>query len=923
MKHIFLTFVGLMVFVFTINAQIPQAINYQGVARGADGNVLVNQNLSIKLSIISDSINGPAEYIECHARTTDENGLFTLQIGQGSGQLGIFGTIDWGAKTYFLKVEIDPTGGINYIFAGTSRFVSVPYALVALKALNGFSGDYNDLTNLPLLFDWEFSSLIGKPTTIGGYGITNGMTTSHPANLITTSLISKWNMAYSWGPHAGLYRPISYVPSWGQITSNPFQFTSPVNAQILRYNATSGKWENWTPDYLTSYTETDPIFVAWDKSSGIMVSVSQISDFNESVTNNPAVVANTAKISYPLADAAKLAGIADSAEQNVNADWNAITGDAQILNKPVFSAVALTGNYNDLVSKPEGTQLGDMLYWNGTTWQRIPVGNSGQVLVLIDSVPTWGQSYMSVPIVHTTQAYNISANAAFSGGNCSDGGSPITARGVCWSTSENPTILDNKTEDGPGSGTYVSTITSLGANTTYHVRAYATNSIGTSYGEDLPFSTVAFTTNGISGITSNSAIGGGSILGDGGSPITARGVCWNTSTAPTISNGKTTDGSGTGTFSSTIINLAGNSRYYVRAYYINSLGVFYANEVTFVTNPVIPIVTTGDTLNVANTTAQIANNNVTNDGGSAITERGVCWGTASNPITAGNKIVDGSGMGLFTCSLSGLTANTTYYVRAYAINGLGTAYGSNTILKTKGIAPAVTTDSITGIMNTTAIVHGTVLTAGNPALTERGFCWHTVANPTINNNKISCGNGIGTFSGALTVLVPNTKYYVRAYSTNSQGTTYGNEISFTTLGAYYAGFENGMPNGWGGMWSVVTGNSYDGYYSLTSEHVNDTISFTRTISNPAGGQITFQYRATTYSNYCSGPGGGPSYGSTGTKFYIDNVEKASFADAGWALVTVPVTAGTHTFKWKNVGWSVWCSSGNTGKAWIDFIICTE
>lgn len=922
MKHIFLTFVGLMVFVFTINAQIPQAINYQGVARGADGNVLVNQNLSIKLSIISDSINGPVEFIECHARTTDENGLFTLQIGQGSGQLGIFSTIDWGAKTYFLKVEIDPTGGISYIFAGTSRFVSVPYALVALKALNGFSGDYNDLTNLPLLFDWEFSSLIGKPTTIGGYGITNGMTTSHPANSITTSLISKWNMAYSWGNHAGLYRPISYVPSWGQITSNPFQFTSPVNNQILRYNATSGKWENWTPDYLTSYTETDPVFVAWDKSSGIMVSVSQISDFNESVTNNPAVVANTAKISYPLADAAKLAGIADSAEQNVNADWNAITGDAQILNKPVLSAVALTGNYNDLVSKPEGTQLGDMLYWNGTTWQRIPVGNSGQVLVLIDSVPTWGQSYMSVPVVHTTQAFNISANAAFSGGNCSDGGSPITARGVCWSTTENPTILDSKTEDGPGSGTYVSTMTSLETNTNYHVRAYATNSIGTSYGEDLPFSTVAFTTNGISGITSNSAIGGGSILGDGGSPITARGVCWNTSTAPTISNGKTTDGSGTGTFSSTIINLAGNSRYYVRAYYINSLGVFYANEVTFVTNPVIPIVTTGDTLNVTNTTAQIANNNVTNDGGNAIIERGVCWGTSSNPTTAGNKIVDGSGMGLFTCSLSGLTANTTYYVRAYAINGLGTAYGSNKTLVTKGIPATLTTDAIQGISQTTAVAYGTIINVGSSSVTERGFCWKVnSANPTISNSKVACGSGSGSFNAIMTFLTPNTVYHIRSYAITAQGVSYGADSTFSTLPGYYEGFESAFPSDWNGMWSLSTSNDYEGFYSLFSDHTNDTISFTKTISTPNGGQVSFWYVAANYN--CS-------YGSyhsdtpTRTQFFIDGVLKTTCTNTTWSIISFPITAGTHTFTWKNIGraGTSYCwSDGFDGNAWIDYFIC--
>jgi hypothetical protein len=924
MKQIFLTFICLTVLILTLNAQTPQAINYQGVARGNDGNVLVNQNLSIKLSILSDSINGTAEFIECHSKTTDGNGLFTLQIGQGSGQFGVFNTINWGAKTYYLKVEIDPTGGLSYQYAGTSLFVSVPYALYAENARNGFSGDYNDLSNLPLLFDWEYSSLIGKPTTLGGYGIMNGMSTSHPANSITTSLISKWNMAYSWGNHAGLYRPISYVPSWGQITSNPFQFTSSVNNQILRYNSTTGKWENWTPDYLTNYAETDPVFVAWDKSSGIIVTVSQISDFNEGVTNNAAVLANTAKISYPLADAAKLAGIADSAEQNVNADWNATNGDAQILNKPVFSTVALTGNYNDLGSKPEGTQVGDMLYWNGTTWQRVPVGNSGQVLVLVDSVPTWGQSYISVPIVHTTQAYNISSNAALSGGYCSDGGSPITVRGVCWSTSENPTILDSKTADGPGSGAYISNISSLEANTTYHVRAYATNNIGTSYGEDLPFSTTAFTTNGISGITSNSAIGGGVILGDGGSTITARGVCWHTSSTPTISNEKTTNGSGTGSFTSTISNLSGNTKYFVRAYYINSLGVFYANEVSFITNPVVPVVTTGDTLNLTTTTAQIHNSNVTNDGGGNIIERGVCWGTASNPTTAGNRTIDGNGLGLFSSTISGLSPNTTYKVKAYAINSLGTAYGSEKTLTTKGIKASLTTDDVDGITQTSAVVYGSVSSQGSSSVTERGFCWKKdEVNPTISNNKISCGSGIGSFNGILTLLASNSTYHVRAYAITAQGVSYGTDYTFSTLPGYYEGFESAYPAGWNGMWSLSTSNDYEGFYSLFSDHTGDTVSFTRTISTPEGGQVSFWYLASNYN--CS-------YGSyhadtpTRTQFFIDGVLKTTCTNTTWSVITFPITSGTHTFKWKNIGraGTSYCwSDGFDGNAWIDYFLCTD
>ncbi len=180
----------------------------------------------------------------------------------------------------------------------------------------------------------HFNNLTNKPTTLLGYGITDAMSTTHVANGITNANIINWNEAYAWGPHAGLYRPISYLPAWSEISSNPFLFNSPTNNQLLKYNSVTSKWQNWTPNYLTSYTETDPIFALWNKSTGISISASQITDFQTNVTNNAEVLANTAKNSYPSADALKLAGIAAGAEVNVNADWNATSGDAQILNKP-------------------------------------------------------------------------------------------------------------------------------------------------------------------------------------------------------------------------------------------------------------------------------------------------------------------------------------------------------------------------------------------------------------------------------------------------------------------------------------------------------------------------------------------------------------------------------------------------------------
>lgn len=264
------------------------------------------------------------------------------------------------------------------------------------------------------------------------------------------------------------------------------------------------------------------------------------------------------------------------------------------------------------------------------------------------------------------------------------GSSNITAKGICWSTSPNPTIsLTTKTNDGNGTTAFSSLLNSLAPGTTYYVRAYATNSSGTVYSLEITFTTGAvvlptLTTTTVSGLTTNSAISGGTITTDGGGSITARGVVWNTSTNPTVLlNTKTTDGTGTGNFISTIANLTTSTNYYARAYATNSVGTAYGNEITFTTKTlVLPTLITYAVSNITVNSA-VSGGTITADGGAAITARGVIWSTSQNPtITLSTKTADGNGTGTFSSAMVGLTPNTTYYIRAFATNGVGTAYGS-------------------------------------------------------------------------------------------------------------------------------------------------------------------------------------------------------------------------------------------------------
>jgi uncharacterized protein (TIGR02145 family) len=183
---------------------------------------------------------------------------------------------------------------------------------------------------------------------------------------------------------------------------------------------------------------------------------------------------------------------------------------------------------------------------------------------------------------------------------------------------------------------------------------------------------------GITAITAVSALSGGNISSDGGATVTSRGVCWNTAPSPTIANSKSVDGSGTGLFTSNLTGLNPGTVYYVRAYATNSVGTAYAAELSFTTlaAPSVPSLAATTAAGSITLNSVISGGNVTSDGGAGVTARGVCWSTSSNPTTVNSKTTDGTGTGTFTSTLTGLTANTVYYVRSYATNAAGTGYGS-------------------------------------------------------------------------------------------------------------------------------------------------------------------------------------------------------------------------------------------------------
>ncbi len=216
------------------------------------------------------------------------------------------------------------------------------------------------------------------------------------------------------------------------------------------------------------------------------------------------------------------------------------------------------------------------------------------------------------PTVETASIENIESNSAIGGGIIKDdGGEEIYSKGICWSTQENPTIADNKIDNGKGSSDFTNQITNLSPGTTYHVRAYAANSNGMAYGKDIPFTTSAtlatILTSSVSSITKSTAMCGGSITIDGGSAITERGVCWGTSPNPTIDDSKTSNGSGLGSFTSSVGGLTAGTKYYIRAYATNSVGTKYGSETSFTTLTDTPGYTDNDNMLLGNPSDAVNN----------------------------------------------------------------------------------------------------------------------------------------------------------------------------------------------------------------------------------------------------------------------------------------------------------------------------
>ena len=382
----------------SLNAQSPNSFKYQAIVRDKSGNLITNKIVNIQISILQGNISGTVVYSEKHYPTSSQFGLVNFEIGKGTTISGSFSSIDWTHGPYFVSI------GVNGNILGTSQLLSVPYAKYAEKSGNGFSGNYNDLTNKPAPYDGSWASISGKPN------FSNVDLTGSYHDLSELPAIFNGN----WSSLKGLpsFATVAVSGKYTDLLNTPFIFSG--NYMDLTHKPTlfNGTWDSikGRPTFATvalsgKYTDLlntpfifsgnyadlthKPTLLTWDSIKGrptfatVAVSGKYTDLLNtpfifsgnyadlthkpalynwtwDSIKGRPifAIVAVSGKYTDLLNTPFIFSGnYADLTHKPIlfNGTWDSITG------KPTFSLVASSGNYNDLLNKPSNLFSGNYI----------------------------------------------------------------------------------------------------------------------------------------------------------------------------------------------------------------------------------------------------------------------------------------------------------------------------------------------------------------------------------------------------------------------------------------------------------------------------------------------------------------------------------------------------------------------------------
>lgn len=435
-----------------------------------------------------------------------------------------------------------------------------------------------------------------------------------------------------------------------------------------------------------------------------------------------------------------------------------------------------------------GNAIGDLQYWNGTSWVLLPIGTAGQVLKVDNSIPKWTSATVGSLSTVTTDAVTVvkAKQATLTGTVVSDGGEFVIVRGFCYSTSPNPTVTNGAVTAGNGIGTFTIDITGLTVSTTYYVRAFATTTAGTAYGSSMSFTTqngvAQVTTLAATNIAACTADSGGTIITDGGDAITSSGVCYSTTPNPTLAD---TNVNNIGNpFTVSLYTTQPNTLFYYRAYVQNSVGTFYGNQLSFTTQNFTATVVTNPVTNIHSCSATFSMN-YTPLVPNAVENFGFCYSTSPLPTLQDNQI--SLYQGTTTAESYCLLSNTTYYLRSWILNCNGEKYGNQVTFTTPNDNLSVTTNAPTEVRACSLVFSNptvSTISGDGTCNLDTNIYYGTSPNPDETTGLIaSYSNNPKTFY--MYNLTANTTYYIRSFVTKCDGTkVFAPQIQVSTLPKY-------------------------------------------------------------------------------------------------------------------------------------------
>lgn len=967
----------------TLFAQAPEKFTYQAVVRNASNSLVANAPVGVRVSILQGGVNGTLVYMETHTSVTNANGLITLQIGAGSVQQGSLSDINWANGSYFLKTETDPAGGTNYSITSTQQLLSVPYALYAKDAGNiptvptnvsAFANDVGYITAQ------DIPEIPTVPTNVSSFTNDAGYITAQDIPAIPTVPTNVSAFTNDAGYLTNFTETDPTVPAWAKAANKPtYNYSEIINTPTIPTVPTQVSAFTNDAGYLTNFTETDPQFNAWDKNYNDLTNKPTLfsGNYNDltnkptlfdgnynSLTNKPnlATVAisgsyndliNKPAIPTAVGELTNNVGYITAAQvpAQVNADWNATSGAAQILNKPTL----FSGNYNDLTNKPTiptvptnvSSFTNDAGYITIAAIPTIPTNvsaftNDAGYVTSADvqqaaGIPTVVSAFQNDAGYITAAQVPAQVNADW---NATSGKAQILNKPTLFdgnynSLTNRPNLATVATTGNYNDLTNKPTIPTVPSNVSvfnndaHYITEAQLNALLAAMNntidslrdriEELEMHPVQPQTD--TTIIAQACLGLATVTDydqNVYNTVQIGNQCWmreNLRSTHYADGTAITPGTTSSTTTAYYYPLQGDFTY---GYLYNWKAVM-RNSSNSQSNPSgvqgvcpngwhVPSDAEWDELqNYVSSRSHYLCNGDNNNVAKALAAK-TGWVSSTGTCTVGNIQVSNNATGFsalpaghnyggsytnygtaatFWSSTEAGSANAfdrsvDYSNAVFTRSNHPKGYGfSVRCLRDGGnmsLLPTVSTMGVTAITATTAVTGGNITDDGGSAVIARGVCWSTSHNPTTAGNHTSDGEGMGSFTSNLTGLTAGTTYFVRAYAINGNGTKYGDEVAFSTSVPFVCG--------------TNTVSDYEG-------HIYNTVQI--------GDQCWMKenMRATKYSDGTYITKASVTQESSSTRYYYDPGQAANYGYLyNWPAAKGPLSVSANNQGICPTGWHV-------------------